>query len=77
MNESMKFSIINQSMLITEYEKEKFRKREIKKILNRRFKSRGNKNSHSIRYNFFCFGLNEVKIEEEIEKTKYSDRPLM
>ena len=77
MNESMKLTIINQSILSTEYENEKLRKKEIKKILNRRFKSRGNQNSDTIRYNLLCFGLNETEIEEEIEKTKYSERPLM
>ena len=60
-----------------EYQFKKLREKEIKKIVSRRFKSKGNQSVDTIILNFKLFGLSQEEIDKEIEKTKFSQRPLM
>ena len=67
----------NQYLYVEEYQLKKLREKEIKKIVSRRFKSKGSQSVDTIILNLKLFGLSEEEINKEREKTKFSQRPLM
>ncbi len=67
----------NQYLYVEEYQLKKLREKEIKKIVSRRFKSKGTQSVDTIILNLKSFGLSQEEINKEIEKTKFSQRPLM
>ena len=67
----------NQYLYVEEYQLKKLREKEIKKIVSRRFKSKGSQSVDTIILNLKLFGLSEEEINKEREKTMHSSRPLM